>query len=220
MIDALTDLRKRGEIPWDAIIDETRSLDDFTGYPTIADGLAAYVNAIRIDPWNRAAPLILTESRSLAGVLRALTRKYAVMIAPTNGQTAGFLHNDIAPALRAGVRVLYLGDYDLAGNDIEAHTRRVLERYRHLDWERLVLTEDQVRAHGLTPIIKSDRRFNNGGHHEAVETEALSQRLIVKIVRDRLDALLPAPLEQFLAREQAEREDLRELLDGFLRGGL
>jgi hypothetical protein len=74
MIDALTDLRNSGAIAWDEIIDETRSLDDFTGYASIADGVNAYMNAIRLDPWDGHAPLILTESRSLAGVLRELTR--------------------------------------------------------------------------------------------------------------------------------------------------
>jgi hypothetical protein len=213
MIDALTDLRDNGAIPWDAIIDETRLLDDFTGYPTIADGLKAYINVIRVDPWNGAVPLILTESRSLAGVPRARTRDYAVMIAPTNGQAAGFLHNDIAPALNEGARVLYLGDYNLAGNDIENNTRRVLERYHHLDWERLALTADQVRNHNLTPIIKSDRRFKNGGTHEAVETEALSQRQIVQIVRDRFDALLPRSLEHFRHIEERERARWLSFID-------
>jgi hypothetical protein len=213
MIDALTDLRNNGAIPWDAIIDETRSLDDFTGYASIADGVNAYMNAIRLDPWNGDAPLILTESRSLVGVLRELTRSYAVMIAPTNGQCPGFLHNEVAPRLKDETRVLYLGDYDLAGGDIEENTRSVLERYRHLDWERLALTADQVRDRNLTPIIKSDRRFKNGGAHEAVETEALSQRLVVQIVRDRLDALLPEPLERFRARKAEERERLRALLN-------
>lgn len=33
--DALTDIREDGRIPWDWIVDETRSLDDYTGYPTI-----------------------------------------------------------------------------------------------------------------------------------------------------------------------------------------
>jgi hypothetical protein len=69
-----------------------------------------------------------------------------------------------------------------------------------------------VREHGLTPIIKRDKRFNDGGAHEAVETEALSQQLIVQIVRDRLDALLPEPLEAVRVREEAERERLNELL--------
>ena len=213
MLDALTSLRERREIPWSWIADETRSLDDFTGFGSIADGVDAYMNAIRLDRWGGAAPLVLTESRSLAGVLRALTREYAVRIAPTNGQAAGFLHNDVAPRLSDGARVLYLGDFDLAGGDIEQNTRRVLERYHGLEWERLALTADQVRDHRLTPIIKTDRRFKNGGAHEAVETEALSQRLIVQIVRDRLDALLPEPLELFLAREEEERERLRALLN-------
>jgi hypothetical protein len=31
MSDALTDLRERGEVPWEWIVDETRSLDDYRG---------------------------------------------------------------------------------------------------------------------------------------------------------------------------------------------
>jgi hypothetical protein len=212
MIDALTSLRASGEIPWAWIVDETRTLDDFSGFASIADGVNAYLNAIRLDPWRGDAPLVLTESRSLAGVLRALTRDFAARIAPTNGQCAGFLHNEVAPSLKDGTRVLYLGDFDLAGGDIEANTRAVLERYHRLEWERLALTAEQVREYGLTPIIKSDRRFKDGGAHEAVETEALSQRVIVQIVRDRLNALLPEPLEVFRIREEEERERLRRLL--------
>ena len=214
VIDQLTVLRERGEISWDAIVDETRSLDGFIGFKSVAEGLAGYLEVIRLDPWNGDPPLTLTESRSLAGVLRGLIRNYAAMIAATNGQAAGFLHNVVAPALHDDQRVLYLGDYDLAGGDIEANTRRVLERKTgfNLKWERLALTADQVREHGLTPIIKTDGRFKNGGAHEAVETEALSQRLIVQIVRDRLDELLPEPLSRFLVREEIERERLRVLL--------
>jgi hypothetical protein len=82
------------------------------------------------------------------------------------------------------------------------------------DIANVQLTADllQIDGPGLTPIIKSDRRFKNGGAHEAVETEALSQRLIVQIVRDRLEELLPEPLSHFLDREQVEREHLRVLL--------
>jgi hypothetical protein len=57
--------------------------------------------------------------------------------------------NEVAPALRDGTRVLYLGDYDLAGGDIEGNTRRVLERYHALDWERLALTADEVSDYRL-----------------------------------------------------------------------
>ena len=183
-------------MPWDWIVDETRLLDDFTGFTSIREGALAYLPAIRLDPWDKAAPLILTESRSLAGVLRAMCRDYAVRIASTNGQCAGFLHTDIKPLVIDGDVVLYLGDYDLAGNDIEANTRRVLERdgAMPLAWERLALTAAQ--AQDLPRITKGDRRRKDGGWHEAVETEALSQTTIVGIVRDRLDALLPVPLAE------------------------
>jgi hypothetical protein len=71
VIDAITSLRESGQIPWDAIVDETRSLNDYSGFRSIAEGVNAYMNVIELDPWNGAAPLILTESRSLAGVLRS-----------------------------------------------------------------------------------------------------------------------------------------------------
>ena len=46
----------------------------------------------------------------------------------------GSFDNEVTPSLSPGTRVLYLGDYDLAGGDIEDNTRRVLERYHpHLD---------------------------------------------------------------------------------------
>ena len=92
--------------------------------------------------------------------------------------------------------MLYFGDLDLAGDQIEANTRRVLEREIGgiLQWQRLALTERQVTEHSLPTIVKRDCRYNDEHPHEAVETEALSQTVLVDILRRRLDALLPEPL--------------------------
>src|SRR5262245_49682129 len=98
--DALTDIREAGRIPWEWIVDETRSLDNYTGYPTIKDGVLVQLRYIALDPWNEDSPMILTESRSLAGVLRAIVIEYRAQIASTNGQCGGFLRTGIAPALR------------------------------------------------------------------------------------------------------------------------
>jgi len=46
-----------------------------------------------------------------------------------------------------------------------------------------------------------------------VETEALSQSLIVAIVRDWLDSLLPQPLEEVHESEEKQRETLRRLIE-------
>jgi hypothetical protein len=213
--EALTDLRESGLVPWGDIVDETREVFDYTGSSSVAADLARYLDSAVIDPWHGQVPFILTESRSLAGVLRAQCSDYRCRIASTNGQVGGFLHTKVAPLLNESDRVGYLGDFDLAGGDIEANTRRVLERLvGELDWQRLALTRDQVEEHSLPRIIKTDKRFKNGGgEHEAVETEALSQTLIVSIVREWLDGLLPQPLDAVLVRERRERARLRRLIE-------
>jgi hypothetical protein len=213
--EALTDLRESGHVPWGDIVDETREVFDYTGSLTVAADLARYLDHAVIDPWRGQVPFILTESRSLAGVLRAQCSDYRCRIASTNGQVGGFLHTKVAPVLSEGDRIGYLGDYDLAGGDIEANTRRVLESLvGELDWQRLALTRDQVEEHNLPRIIKTDKRFKNGGgEHEAVETEALSQTLIVSIVRDWLNELLPQPLDAVLVRERRQRARLRRLIE-------
>jgi hypothetical protein len=215
-IDALTRLREAGQIPWDWIVDETRSLDDYTGYSTIKQGVLDHLPYIHLDPWRGRAPMILTESRATAGVLRSTVSEYAARISATNGQVAGHLRTVIAPQLHPGDRVLYLGDYDLAGGQIEDNTRHVLEQEigGPLQWERVALTREQVEEYNLPVIIKSDRRYSDGRPHEAVETEALRQTVLVEILRARLDALLPEPLAHVHERAERQRRAVATLLRG------
>jgi hypothetical protein len=214
MGDALTDIRESGLVPWTWIVDETRSLDDYTGEDNIKRGVLDRLPYIKLDPWGGETPMILTESRSLAGVLRSTVMAYSAAVAATNGQCGGFLRTDIAPRLAPGARVLYLGDFDLAGGHIEANTRRVLEQEvgGDLQWERVALTQKQVQQYSLPVIVKRDRRYKDGRPHEAVETEALRQTVLVDILRDRLDDLLPEPLARVQERAERQRRAIRRLL--------
>ena len=218
--EALTHLREVGLVPWGWITDETRSLSDYTGWPKIADWATSLVEYVRLDPWRGKAPFVLTESRSLSGASRNLAREYAVKLAATNGQVGGFLHTDIAPQLKPGDRILYCGDWDWQGHQIENNTRSVLERLigGELDWTRIALTEDQVQQYNLRPlaIMKADRRYKPVRYHEAIETEALKQSVIVGIIREQLDSLLPEPLATVLERERRQRASMRRVLR---RGG-
>lgn len=218
--DALIDIREDGRVPWDWIVDETRSLDDYTGYTSIKQGTLSKLPYTKLDPWRGKAPLVLTESRSLAGVLRTVVRDYACRISATNGQCGGFLRTDVGPALQAAGRVLYLGDLDLAGGQIETNTRSVLEREAGgaLRWERLALTEQQVAQYSLPTIVKRDRRYKDERPHEAVETEALSQTVLVDILRRRLNVLLPEPLARVQEREGRQRRQVAAMLSR-RRGG-
>src|SRR5215217_9226795 len=92
-------------------------------------------------------------------------------------------------------RVFYLGDLDFSGEQIEENTRKVLENYGELGWERLAITQDQADERNLTAISKPDKRFKPVQYFDAIETEALRQVEIQRILRERLDAELPEPLE-------------------------
>ena len=86
---------------------------------------------------------------------RLANQEYLCSIAATNGQVGGFLHTEVAPILQHNYRVvLYLGDFDLQGHQIEANKAR-----RRIDWNRIAITEEQIAQRGLTPIVKKDHRF-------------------------------------------------------------
>ena len=146
-----------------------------------------------------------------------------VSIGSTNGQAKGHLVSKVAPALQAGQRVLYLGDWDHCGHQIEAATKRTLIEHAGLPgisaigvgdrWERVALTDEQVAQLGPDVVIrKRDKRYNRERYFDAVETEAFGQANIVAALRSRLDDLMPEPLDDVLERERQQREQVAELL--------
>lgn len=223
MTDALTHLREIGLVPWDWIIDETRELTAWATSATVADFVSGQVRYASLDRWSgEPAPLILCESRSLAGVLEQTASRYACPIASTNGQARGFLITKVAPMLKITQRVLYVGDLDHCGNQIEAATRRTLEERswgRRLaeetglaPWERIALTQEQVDEFNLPVISKADRRYRPPRYFDAVETEALGQARIVRLLTARLDELMPEPIEDVLERQAVQQRIVAEQL--------
>ena len=66
------------------------------------------------------------------------------------------------------------------------------------------------RNRTYNPVIKSF--FLN--YCSTMETEALGQALIIKIVRAWLDLLLPEPLEAVQEREKEQRAVIQRALEG------
>jgi hypothetical protein len=223
LTDAITHLRKVGAIPWDWIIDESREVTEWRRAPSVLDYAAESAHEARIDPWlGTVRPVLLTEARTTWGVFkRTVAGEYLVDGAATGGQCHGFLVTNVATLLVGeDTRVLYVGDFDDAGDDIEANTRAVLERHakRTFDedtWERVALTEAQtkmLKARGVQPVEKKDERYRDGNPHFAYEAEAIGQGPITDMLRQRLEELIPEPLEDVLEREVAQRAEVVRLL--------
>jgi hypothetical protein len=202
-------------VPWSWVVDETRTLTAYRYAPTVAEYVADSIAGARIDCWaGEPPPLIVCESRTFGGVLRrTLAREYLCPVTATNGQVGGFLRTNVVPELLGNKRrVLYVGDLDKAGDDIEGNTRRVLVREAgEREWLRVALTDEQVAEHGLPTVHKSDRRHRPPQVHEAVEVESLGQGVVTAIVRAALDRLLPEPLKRVRRREADERRQVRVL---------
>jgi len=218
MHEALTHLREVGILPWLWLDDESRTPIFNPSWDSLTEWATTAVEWVRLNPWRGRPPKVLTESRAVAGVLRNLSDQYCFNVFPTGGQCGGILHTVIAPELLPGDRTFYAGDLDLSGGQIEANTRAVLERLigGELDWTRIALTETQVDRYHLRrwAITKFDRRYKPPKRHQAIECEALKQHIIVDIVRDQLNALLPEPLEDVLEREARQRRRLIVKLRG------
>ena len=207
--DALLVLREEGLVPWLAVVDATRQLRQWNYAKTVLAYVRARLPEARIDLWDeKPPPLILCESRSMAGVLEDLAWQYLCPITGTSGQTKGYLYTDVAPLFDEDVdqQVLYIGDLDHQGGQIERNTQNVLVRAigREIPWMRIAITAEQSES--MEPIWKTDERYKPHALHEAWEAEALGQGAIKEILRATLDTLLPKPLEQVLKRENAERK--------------
>jgi hypothetical protein len=206
--DAVNVLRESALIPWDWIVDETRTLYSWRYATTVYNYVEETLPLARIDLWDGAPPpLILCESRSLAGVLRRIAQDYLCPIAATNGQVGGFLHTEVAPLIAGAEirRVLYLGDLDLSGGHIEANTRNVLEAYAPLDWARVAITHAQVEQHGFEVKTKTDHRYKDVAVHSAVETEALGQTEIMRLLTAALEERVSERLSVVREREEQQR---------------
>jgi len=222
-------LRELGLVPWHWVQDETRTLNEWRYAKTVLQYLLDTIPMARIDLWQgKEPPLIICESRATMGVLADHAYQYLVPITATNGQCGGFIVTDIVPQLMGKRKVLYIGDYELRGpaDQIEANTRRYIEKHTGRifgddEWVKVALTEEQVRDNprlAALAITKLDKRYKPPKPYEAIECEALGQGVLVQIIRDTLDAMLPQPLDGVLERERRQRRAATAALQRLMRG--
>lgn len=206
----LTHMREDELVPWAWIADETRTVSEWNTAASVLDYVRDRVAEAALNPWGVPPPLILTESKGVAGVLRGVAGEYSCPIAGTGGQCAGFLWTGVAPLLVGNRRrVLYLGDLDKAGDDIECNTRDTLEHAagRDVYWHRIGLYKEQLPP-GTVAIRKLDRRSDPPVETLAWEVEAMGQAAVVALLRDTLDGMLPEGLDQVRIRADMQRADV------------
>jgi len=228
--DALTVLRTRGLVPWDWLTDETCELAEWNYADSVYEYVIEAAERATINPWgDQLPPLIICEARATKGPLEPTAGEYVCPITATGGQKHGFIVTDIVPLLKGNDRkVLTVCDCEVDGpaDQIEGNTRRIIEQhtgrtFTAQTWSRVALTPEQKarnpRLRRLA-IDKVDNRNKPPKRYRGIECEAVGQVTLIRLLRARLDVLLPEPLARVQVREQRQRNRLLAALKKLAHG--
>ncbi len=220
---AVLHLRRQGRIPYSWIVDNSRTtfaLDMWSGRASFLDDMAGLY---RRDLWSRSPYRVEVwcESDSIAGTLTDVTYAWRVPLFPIKGQSSEtFVYNAVQEWLadkRRQVAVLYVGDHDPAGLEIEQALYDKMLTFGDNMWhepsfDRVGVTWDQVLEHDL-PGTTPKKAY---GYPLAVEAEALPPRLLRDLVNARIaEHVDPDEWHTLLAVEAEERDGLKRLVEGF-----
>ena len=213
-------LRRNGRIPYGWISDATRRGYHVSTFSGPGDFIRRFAGHYRAQLWTEDQPHVevWVESRSLAGVLVDTCESLAVSLYPAGGFTSATLAYEAAREIdfeeRDSAVVFYVGDFDPAGvlidQAIEAELVSHLET--PLEFHRLAVNEDQIAELDLPTKPRKEKDKRRPDITETVEAEAIPAAIMRRLVREAVEAYLPAgALHAAEVAEESEREGLRAL---------
>lgn len=228
----LVELRDSGTVPYDDIVDSSRTIRTPDTSGSIEQALYDATRQYRRALWSGRDEYIQVwiEKEALAGVVWDVTDKWDVQLWVNRGfASLSYLHSGaqwINAALRQGKRVyIYnMGDHDPSGVGAwDAMKDRLAEWVDDIDqveFDRIAVIPEQITKWNLPtrPTKKTDSRAKTFGS-QSVEMDAIMPKQLKGIVEDAiLRHVSLEELERTLAIEEAERESARQYVEQF--GGI
>jgi hypothetical protein len=234
----LVKARERGEIDDSRIEDRSRNVlgtGDF-GYEDFDNFLKERVERF-MDSWeywtrtlwnNQQYDVIIAiEKDALSRLFVDIADRFRVKVFPTRGYGSYTYVKNMAENMNKtrSTIVLYYGDFDPSGRDIERDLGKRLGRYGVADFNiiRIALTKEQIALYNLPPKpedaatlakLERDPRTKTYGMEYACELDALEptilQTLIETNIRDRIDI---DKWNEVLNKIREERETLKKKLE-------
>jgi hypothetical protein len=168
--------------------------------------------------------LVALEKDALSRLVSAVAGNFRVKTFPTRGYGSYTYVSEIAQECDGNKHtiLLYLGDYDPSGLDIQRDLGSRLERYGAEDFEieRVALTLEQIQRYQLPPIPAktSDPRLArfmaDTGGSDVVELDALPPNILQDVVRNAIQHYID--MEKWNTRVKhfrKEKEKLRQKLE-------
>jgi hypothetical protein len=236
IVSLLTKGRNAGLIDWDLIEDRGRSLQSNSHWETPAEILRTAARSFALDKWKNQDKrlFVMCEKDALSGILgAACTRQDIPFVANKGYSSVSFMRSfgDRIGRLCSsgyGVRVLYFGDHDPSGLDMDDDILQRVWRYGlsgvdvvDFDFERAALLMRQIEEMGLpeNPAKITDSRaakYIEKHGASSWELDAVPPETLTKLVDDWADPFRDdGQWAKDTALENEYKDRLMELARGF-----
>lgn len=175
--------------------------------------------------------LIALEKDALSRLFVGVADDFHIHVFPTKGYGSYTYVKNMAGRMNSNSEkptiVLYFGDYDPSGRDIQRDLKERLGAYGGENFQvvRIALSEDQIARFNLPPRpedaatlekLRRDPRTKTYGMEYAAELDALEPPTLQAIIRDAITATIDdkkwkEALEQIRQEQQQLREKLKKL---------
>lgn len=240
--ESIKDARIEGTIPWDWIEDRTRSTDGGDkNLVSVSSRFNGNLEWFKETPERYELPRwkgqddyveVWVEKEALAGVFASACSDLNVVTFPNRGYTSITLLKQAADRMKdvyyekgRDITILYFGDFDPSGQDIERNIRDKLRDTFDVPVtvDRKALTRDQIDRHELPPqpAKKTDSRYETfvENHGDiAVELDALPPEELRSLIRDSVDEYFDYDHyeNEVLPKQNKRKRQLRKRIDNSL----
>ncbi|MHA1286707.1 MAG: hypothetical protein ACTSPB_04805 [Candidatus Thorarchaeota archaeon] len=228
----VNDARLAGLLDWSMIVDRGRSTIANTHWNNPAEIVRAAANSFRIDKWKNQPNHIevMVEKQALEGVLQPVCSRLDVNFTANKGYSSQSFMYSKGRALKrmqkAGkaIHVLYLGDHDPSGLDMDRDIDDRLSMFSELpvvNVDRLALTMNQIEQYKPpeNPAKITDTRakkYIQKHGYSSWELDALEPKKLAQLVTDAVEALRDPDLwDDTLAKEAEMKTELDEWADEY-----
>jgi hypothetical protein len=223
----LKQAREQGDIPWEWIVDETRSIERTPTWKDSAHYARCVARSYRRDFWNQQPVRceVWSEKGTVRGVLQPVLDQYAVGFRVMHGFSSATAIYDVAQDDDGrDLIALYVGDFDPSGlfmSEEDLPTRLANYDGNHVKLERVALTQEQVLGLPSFPATdkKKDTRYKwFRAHHGARcwELDAMDPNDLRACVEEAIKELIePVAWKRCETVNRAEQVSLKTVLEGW-----
>jgi hypothetical protein len=223
----LKEAREEGTIPWEWIVDETRTLEQVATWDNAAEYMRVTARDYRRDFWQQQPERVevWSEKGTIRGVLQPVLDEYAVGFRVMHGFGSATTINDVSQSDDSHpLTILYIGDFDPSGMFMsEKDIPERISRYggNHISIERIALMRADCTALGRRPAFNvkdkaKDPRapwFRKTYGQLCWELDAMDPNDLRSRVENEINNHIePIAWERCRVVDAAERESMRSFL--------